>query len=403
MTEKDKVMVTFGVEEFLQERTDQEQGPEGSERTVPASPAPPVEKEDKVHVDDILRSEEGREWYKWWSAGEMDDAMILKKYGSDGLEVFYAAKVMSQEVEATLPLPKEEFVRTMENKARLVESDEERRAREVMEDTMDARPGYVEVQDAVHEGASTPGGTAPTGWDGEAARRRERVQECKMTETEDDGGEMDEGENQEGDETDLMQRDVQGYPDVLNRLLQQLEAMPADRAGRIAEFLAQHLADLRRPAPHLYRPGLMERQSRLEALLSVFLNKPVDICLEEQQWCINEWRTIRPFLESGQDEGESSVEEENLETGEEAGREHPAEAENQVVAIEDSQESVQEGGSHVQVARLNDGSVRNLSQEEVEMMQWAEAVEDEAAEDERRREQARWQEMSSAPFLSWAQ
>ena len=55
------------------------------------------------------------------------------------------------------------------------------------------------------------------------------------------------------------------------------------------------------------------------------------------------------------------------------------------------------------MARLSDGSVRNLTGEENEMMRWAEAVEAEAAEDERRREQERWSAFASTAYSSWEQ
>ena len=196
-----------------------------------------------------------------------------------------------------------------------------------------------------------------------------------------------------------MQRMPMGYSEVLDRLLRQLENMPVDRAARHAEFLAQHLADLRRPAPHLYRPSLLERQARLEALLSVFMDQRVDAREEEQQWCRDEWVGVRPFLETmGEGEDESQEEEGHglTETRDPA-------PEHQIVAIEDSQEAVEEGGSQVQVARLADGSVRDMSMEENEMLQWAEAVEAEAAEDERRREQERWNEFASTAYSSWGQ
>ena len=179
--------------------------------------------------------------------------------------------------------------------------------------------------------------------------------------------------------------------------------MPADRAARNAEFLAQHLADLRRPAPHLRRPALMERQARLEALLSVFMEQHVDLQEEEQQWCRSEWGNIRPFLETMGETEEGSEEEEGLDPSGAQGQEQELMDDHQIVAIEDSQEAVEEGGSQVQVARLSNGSVRDMLPEEVEMMQWAETIEAEAAEEERRREQEMWGVFSSASYTSWEQ
>ena len=342
----DKVAVTVGVEESERDRPQQgtDVEAEGSECTMPASPHLQPE---RTHVDDILKSHQGREWYKWWSMGEMDDDMVVKKYGVDGLEVFYAAKVMSQEVEATIPLPEEERVKVIDEHMEKVESEEEGRSRETVEDVVDKGPGQNEV---------------------------------------------------EADETGLMQRLPTGYSAALDGLLRRLESLPAEQAARHAEFLSQHLADLRRPAPHLHRPGLLERQNRLEALLSVFMDQQVNMDEAEQQWCRHEWGNIRPFLENMEGEGDESQEEEG--PGPVVGG---PEQDGHIVEIEDSQEAIEEGGGQVQVARLADGSVRNLTEEETEVRRWAEAVETEAAEEERRREQERWRALASTAYSSWEQ
>ena len=150
----------------------------------------------------------------------MDDDMVRKKYGNDGLEVFYAAKVMSQEVEATLPLAKEEFVRTMEN---LMESDEERRAREIMEGAVDRRPGHVEVHVSAAGGTQMVAETNLPKWAEEAVWPTEEVQlRSEHTDRE------EAAEKSEGDETDLMQRITTGYSEALNSLLRHLENMPPE-------------------------------------------------------------------------------------------------------------------------------------------------------------------------------
>ena len=78
-------------------------------------------------------------------------------------------------MEATLPLPKEEVVRTMEGQGKIVESDEERRSREIMEGAVDKRPGYVEVHvAATAEGEMTEEVSLPK-WDEESVRGAEAV------------------------------------------------------------------------------------------------------------------------------------------------------------------------------------------------------------------------------------
>ena len=120
---------------------------------------------------------------------------------------------------------------------------------------------------------------------------------------------------------------------------------------------------------------------------------------DEQQWCRCEWGHLRPFLEMAEEAQEES-EDEPLEA---PGQEKETVDDNQIVAIEDSQEAVEPDGSQIQVARLANGSVRDMLPEEVEIRNWAEAIEAEAAEEERQREQKRWGELSSSSYTSWAQ
>ena len=71
--------------------------------------------------------------------------------------------------------------------------------------------------------------------------------------TEEEEGADDNAKNpdeDEVDETTLIQKVAPQYADVLNDLLSMLSAMPPNQAGRIAEHLRQHLIDLRRPSPH---------------------------------------------------------------------------------------------------------------------------------------------------------
>ena len=326
--------------------------------------------------------------------------MVKNKYGKDGLELFHAAKVMSQEVEATLPLPKEEDIRCMEGQSRIWESDEERRAREIMEGAVETRPGHVEV---FIGGTSGQGGetcTARPHWDAMDAPHENGVENEHGPPHREPG--RDEEQQEEADETDLMQRVSSGFSATLSRLLDQLERMPQEKAARMANFLRQFLADLRRPAPHVRRPVLIERQTRLEALLSIFEERSEGLREEEQQWCLREWAVLQSFLEHAE-EGDAATDSGGEEEPQTEADDQDARGSAQVVAIEDSQEAVEEEGSQIQVVRLPNGTTRDMEPSEVEMLQWAEALEAEAAEDERRREQEMWNAAASSSYCTWEQ
>ena len=54
-------------------------------------------------VDDILKTNQGREWYRWWVDGVIEDKMLIKKYGREGLELFHATGAVSQEIDDSRP------------------------------------------------------------------------------------------------------------------------------------------------------------------------------------------------------------------------------------------------------------------------------------------------------------
>ena len=175
----------------------------------------------------------------------------------------------------------------------------------------------------------------------------------------------------------------------------------------MAEFLQQHLMDLRRPAPHLWRPLLRERHASVEALLSVFAEYNQELQVEEQQWCNQQWVTLMPYLEEDVCGNSTAAGSETLPEDNPPAAGEPMALENEespdVVAIEDSQEPVEADGSRVQVARLRNGSVRDLSAEEARQLQWNEAVEDEAAHQQRQVERDEWASLATSTFMTWEQ
>ena len=212
-----------------------------------------------------------------------------------------------------------------------------------------------------------------------------------------EGREMD-VEGEEGDETGLMQR--------IPRKLSEVCRVPCNnsRACRLPKP-----PDMRRPAPHLWRPALRERHARVEALLSVFAEQGQGMREEEQQWCNQKWVQIAPFLDDVEcdvrrdSEGEDVPEDtprENAE-GQEQGESSAVEAE--VVAIEDSQEPVQEGGSQVQAARLTNGTTRELLPQELQQLQWNELVEEEAASMDMQTERGQWASLETSLYQTWQQ
>ena len=146
----------------------------------------------------------------------------------------------------------------------------------------------------------------------------------------------------------------------------------------------------------------MERQTRLEALLSIFEERNEGLQEEEQTWCLREWAVLQPFLERAE-EGDAATDSDGDEETQAEADNQEARGSDEVVAVEDSQEAIEEEGSQIQVVRLSNGTTRDMAPNEVEMLQWAEALEAEAAEDERRREQELWNAAASSSYCTWEQ
>ena len=142
---------------------------------------------------------------------------------------------------------------------------------------------------------------------------------------------------------------------------------------------------------------LVERQNRLEALLSVFATDDAGIAEESRMQCVARWQALQPLLEGCVRSGE--VEADPDLPGGNATEPRPSSVMETVV---DSQDFVMEEGSRVQVVVVDDtGSQRLLTQQERDQIELDELVEDEAAEGEREEEQRQWSLFAASNYRSW--
>ena len=96
---------------------------------------------------------------------------------------------------------------------------------------------------------------------------------------------------EEGDGMALMQLQwADQFTGHLHALLAEFEGMSTGRAGSAAAFLQSMLQDLRHPT-------LIERQNRLDALVSVFAGDDSHLDEETRIWCLLKWKVLQPLLE----------------------------------------------------------------------------------------------------------
>ena len=186
----------------------------------------------------------------------------------------------------------------------------------------------------------------------------------------------------------------------LHDLLAEFEGMSAGKAGRAAAFLQSMLKDMRRPAPHLRHPTLIERQNRLDALISVFAEDDSHLEEETRLWCLDKWKVLQPLLE-GRVQSSTALREEdpNASVCQEIPR--PSSATDMVETVEDSQDFAIEDGSRLQVVRSPDGNQRPLTQPERDQIEFDELVEEGAAEMEREEEARQWRLFAASEYRTW--
>ena len=354
---------------------------EGSNQTVDVAPDQVGEPCSPVGVDQVLLTGQGKEWFRQWREGIIDDEMVRKRCGRDVEELFHATLAVEREVTDAIKEEGRGDTMTMGAKGDMEarESDEERREREILEGAVEDRPGFVAIE------CMTRATQQSHGEDEEGA---EHIMQ------EDEKGDND----HEDDAPALMQLTwASTFSAELQQVLTALDAMQKEEAGQKAAFLLSLLRDLRRPSPHLRHPTLVERQNRVEALLSVFATVDDGVLDEARHWCLEVWAKIQPFLEGQVRQGDEE---------QEALPSHctqPAAPRPQSVAetIEDSQEFAIENGSRVQVARDEDGEYRALTEEEMIQTQYDEMVEAEAAEMEQEEAERDWRTFAASQYRSW--
>ncbi|CAE7488269.1 unnamed protein product, partial [Symbiodinium pilosum] len=79
----------------------------------------------------------------------------------------------------------------------------------------------------------------------------------------------------------------------------------------------------------------------------------------------------------------------------------PSQAEEQEIVVVDSQEQIVENGSHKQMVQLENGTQRELSEEERAEMLENEILEEMVAESLRQEEHQMWEDFHAAEFRSW--
>ena len=183
-----------------------------------------------------------------------------------------------------------------------------------------------------------------------------------------------------GDALSFMQKGVDKFGVLLQKLLGLLEKMGQPHAGVRAGFLMSMLADIQRPGPHV-SAVVVEKMDRLQALLLSFdEGAPHDTSDEDRDWCLRQWEVLRPtLLDRKREKTEGGHEDDQR-----------ASSSSVIVCIEDSQESVHEGG--IQVAVFSDGSTRPLTKEEIEEVAYNEELERSAAKMEFKADEQRWLE-----------
>ena len=167
---------------------------------------------------------------------------------------------------------------------------------------------------------------------------------------------------------------------LLQKLLGLLEKIGQPHAGIRAAFLLSMLADTQHPGTHV-SAVVVEKMDRLQALLLSFdEGGQHETSDEDREWSLRHWDILRPtLLERKRDIAERRPD------GEQA-----AASSTDIVCVNDSQESVEQGG--VQMAVLADSSTRPLTQEELEEVAYNEELERSAAEMESKADEQRWLE-----------
>ena len=137
----------------------------------------------QLEVDEVLLDSQGKEWYRQWKEDVVDDDMVRKRWGEAVVELFHATLAMELVIQSQ-PHPVIGQSSGVDHQLRNLESDEDRRAREIAEGAVDKRPGFV----MMHAGAVTD---APLGGaQGSESGGLEMESATLLEDTEAQGGDM---------------------------------------------------------------------------------------------------------------------------------------------------------------------------------------------------------------------
>ena len=304
-----------------------------------------AEAEQAVDLDSFLSSGPGRRWFENWQSGQIDDEMVTSRWGKAVLELFVVTR------------------------------------------TIEDNPSALDTQKGTGDASQGNVGYIKPEEEGESSGRRP----LDKGDTEEDV--MDEeDEEQKDEEVALMQKsnplDFEGQ---LHRLLEELDGMAKSKAARLSHFLGQMLIDQRRHAPHLRQPKLADRHDRLHALLVTFSETQPVLRGDEMRWCHEVWHRMHPFLENAQ-----------LPDGRRLDADpKPSQGSNETIEVVDSQDAVEADGSRIQVAQLEDGTQRDLTEAERDVILENEIMEEMAAESLREEEGLLWQDFHAADLRTW--
>ena len=107
---------------------------------------------------------------------------------------------------------------------------------------------------------------------------------------------------------------------------------------------------------------------------------------DETAWCMEAWQNLRPFLENAKlPEGTRQEDTPG-----------PSCANQSMIEVVDSQDPVEEGGSKKQVVQMDNGTQRDLTEQEKQEILENELMEELAAEDMRNEEKLMWKEFHAA-------
>ena len=290
-------------------------------------------------LDTFLQTEHGQRWLENWKTGQVDDDMVVARWGAEVLELFVVTRTIQEDPHAL--------------------------------DTQ--KPESAVAEDKDRKNGPEQAGTLENESEGCLANE---VREIEVA-ADKDGTEQDIMEEDDQvdkqDEVNLMQRVVyHDYEMVLQAKLKEMESLAKPKAARLSSFLQQMLIDQRRQSPHLRNPLLADRHDRLLALLTVFAADEPVLREDESSWCMDMWQHLRPFLENARTPGGQRPED------------VPGPSQGQPECVQ-----------------LENGTQRDLTEKEEQELLENELMEEIAAQELREEERLLWRDFHAAELRTW--